>query len=399
MRNLAIFKESLKMSMQNIRNSKMRSFLTTLGIVIGVTAVISLITIVQGVSASIVGQFSDLGAGTLTVNANGTPLKRGLTDTDINNITEIENVAGVSPTVSITGTAVHEGAVEESIAIEGKNQVYFQNNDNIAFGRPLTSLDMSGDVYVCVIDADCAENLFFGKNPIGETMLINGFTYTVVGLQGKDDNLMAAMMGDSSATGKVIIPYKNSLVMSGTANVTSLEVYIKDTNYTDQIIDDLEISLNEAFNDNEDSYYIFNMDSLLETMNSMTDMIATMLAGIASIALLVGGIGIMNMMLVSVTERTKEIGLRKALGAEPSRIQLQFLIESVFLSLLGGIIGVILGLLISYVAAVVMSTTFTISGGAIGLGVGFSAAVGIIFGWVPAKRASELNPIDALRSE
>ena len=128
-------------------------------------------------------------------------------------------------------------------------------------------------------------------------------------------------------------------------------------------------------------------------------MMGTMLGAIASIALLVGGIGIMNMMLVSVTERTKEIGLRKALGAEPGRIQLQFLIESIVLSLVGGIIGIIFGVLISFVAAMALETTFSISWGAIGIGFGFSAAVGIIFGWVPAKKASELNPIDALRSE
>jgi putative ABC transport system permease protein len=140
------------------------------------------------------------------------------------------------------------------------------------------------------------------------------------------------------------------------------------------------------------------MDSLVETMKATQSMLTAMMGGIASIALFVGGIGIMNMMLVSVTERTREIGLRKALGAEPSRIQLQFLMESIFMSMLGGVIGVVLGLLISYCAALVMGMAFVVQPGAIILGVGFSAAIGIIFGWVPARRASQLNPIDALRS-
>ena len=137
----------------------------------------------------------------------------------------------------------------------------------------------------------------------------------------------------------------------------------------------------------------------METMNSIQTTMSTMLGGIASIALLVGGIGIMNMMLVSVTERTKEIGLRKALGAEPARIQAQFLIESIVLSVIGGLIGVVLGLLIAFGASVALDSTFSISFSAIGLGVGFSLAVGVIFGWAPARRASKLNPIDALRSE
>jgi len=143
---------------------------------------------------------------------------------------------------------------------------------------------------------------------------------------------------------------------------------------------------------------VINLESLLDTMNTMMGMMTTMLAGIASIALLVGGIGIMNMMLVSVTERTTEIGLRKAIGARPGSIQQQFLLESIVLSLIGGVIGIIVGLSISALLAMVMDTAFTIFPSAIALGVGFSGAVGIIFGWMPARKASKLNPIDALRS-
>ena len=393
-----ILKQSIGMSRQNIKGNKMRSFLTTLGIIIGVTAVIALITIVQGVSDNVMGQFENLGAGKLVVSITGTSLKTGLSDSDIAKIEAIDNVAGVSPTVSTTSKGARNGEVDD-INVEGKNGTYFLNNNNIISGRALTHAEMAGDVYTCVIDKDCAKRFFFGENPVGKKLKVGGYTYTVVGLEGDDANLMSTMMTTSSDGGTVKIPYKNALKMTGSANINSIEIYIGDTQFSDQVTNDLKKVLNQAFNDKDDSYSIFNMDSLLDTMRSMQNMMTTMLAGIASIALLVGGIGIMNMMLVSVTERTREIGLRKALGAEPKRIQMQFLIESIFLSMIGGIIGVGLGLLISYVAAVMIKIDFVIQPGAIILGVGFSAAIGIIFGWVPARKASELNPIDALRSE
>jgi len=164
------------------------------------------------------------------------------------------------------------------------------------------------------------------------------------------------------------------------------------------VIDDAEVILKRAFNYKDRIYSVINLESLLDAMNTMMGMLTTMLAGIASIALLVGGIGIMNMMLVSVTERTTEIGLRKAVGARPSSIQIQFLLESIVLSLIGGLIGIALGLSLSALFAMLMDMAFTIYPFAIALGVGFSGAVGIIFGWAPARKASRLNPIDALRS-
>ena len=160
----------------------------------------------------------------------------------------------------------------------------------------------------------------------------------------------------------------------------------------------MEGVLDGIFNYKDDTYTIINMESMTEAMNLMTSMMTSLLVGIASIALVVGGIGIMNMMLVTVTERTTEIGLRKALGAEPGQIQMQFLIEAIILSLLGGVIGVLVGLSVSYVICVNTDITFSLNTFAIALGVSFSAAVGIIFGWAPARKASNLNPIDALRS-
>ena len=191
--------------------------------------------------------------------------------------------------------------------------------------------------------------------------------------------------------------------MSVMKNVTSVEVYYDESVDTSALEDRLTQCLNTIFDVTDDTadsaYSISSVESLVETMSTTETLLSTMLGGIASIALLVGGIGIMNMMLVSVSERTKEIGLRKALGAQPYRIQLQFLIESITLSLLGGLIGIILGEITAYAATTVLGTTYSVSYGAIALGAGFSAAVGVIFGWMPARRASALNPIDALRSE
>lgn len=400
MPSMSIIKQSIKMSLQNIKSNKMRTFLTTLGIIIGVAAVIAMITIVNGVIDTVMGQFSSLGAGTLSVTINGSALKSGLTETDLQNLSELDNVAGISPSVTIRTSAARGTDFLDNVSVEGKNDYYFQKGDLISYGRGLTKSDVENESYVCIIDQDLADNLFLGENPIGQQVIVNGIRYTVVGLEGTDNSLMSAMaiMG-ASTDGTIIIPYTNAMKMAGSSSITSLEIYITDTERTDELTNDVEAVLYKAFNENEDCYSTFSMDSLLDTMNKMMSTMTYMLAGIASIALLVGGIGIMNMMLVSVSERTKEIGLRKAMGATPGRIQLQFLLEAIVLSLMGGIIGVILGLIISFVGAQLLDTNFTISMSAIALGVGFSAAVGIIFGWAPARKASALNPIDALHSE
>lgn len=396
-----MIRESIKMSWQNILSNKMRSFLTTLGIIIGVTSIIALITIVEGVTGEVTNQFASLGAGKIIVQAYGTPLKQGLSDSDLEKLMAIENVSGISPTLTVNATVVRNKTLEEKVSIDGKNEIYFKNNsDLIIRGRALNILDMENKNKVTVINQALEEILFFGENSIGKTIQINGITYQVVGVLDEGaitdvNSMMAAGMGSD---GKAVIPYTTAMRIAGVNNISSLEVLVTDTDKADEVISNVELVLNEAFNYKDDSYSIINMDSLIDMMKTMTGMMTSMLAGIASIALLVGGIGIMNMMLVSVTERTTEIGLRKALGAEPKRIQLQFLIESIFLSLLGGLIGLVLGLSISWLVASMIDIQFVISTGAIVLGVGFSAAVGIIFGWAPARRASNLNPIDALRS-
>ena len=400
-KRLTLWKESLRMSAMNIWNSKMRSFLTVLGIVIGVMAIIALITIMQSATNEVTEEFKAMGTGRLVVNASGTALKQGLNATDMQNIAAIPHVAGVSPGLSTTVTVKSDHTWVEDVTLDGYNEVYFHRNPELVFrGRALNILDVRSRNTVALVDATAQKNLFYGQDPIGQTLYIQGFAYRVIGVLSDADNsdVMAQAQGGDTDGGRVILPYTTAMTLTGTRNIVSLSVYVEDTVYTDTVQTQLESELNAAFNYKDDSYKIVNMESLLDTMDTMLSMMTMLLVGIASIALLVGGIGIMNMMLVTVSERTTEIGLRKALGAEPGQIQLQFLIESMILSLSGGVIGVALGLAVSYLFSVIANLAFVVSPSAIVLGVGFSALVGIGFGWAPARKASTLNPIDALRS-
>ena len=398
-----MFIESIRMSLENIASNKLRSFLTILGILIGVTAIISLITVMQGAIDEVNKQFNALGAGKLLVQVPGTVLKRGISDNDLQLLEQIENINGISPSVTAVASAQGNGIIEENVRVEGRNELYFRYTpDLINRGRELNILDMDGYSNVCIIDEELTDILFFGEDPVGRALILGGKEYTIVGMTNSETvsifGLMSAFSGVSS-NGVVTVPYRNALKMTSNPRISAMEVYLSDVDVTEEVIESIEAVLNEIFNYRERSFSVLNLDSLLDTMKSMQNMMTALLVGIASIALLVGGIGIMNMMLVTVTERTREIGLKKALGAEPMLIQLQFLIEAIVLSVIGGILGTIVGLLISFVAAVMIDMAFTISISAILLGVGFSALIGVLFGWSPARQASMLNPIDALRTE
>lgn len=399
--SLSMLGESVRMSLDNIRSNKMRSFLTVLGIIIGVMAVIALMTIVNAVTNTITEQFTAMGTGKLTVQATGTALKHGLTESDLNELRALDNVADVDPKASLTATVSSGDAFIENMSIDGYSDVYFrkQGDSFISRGRALNILDMDSVNRVCVIDSKASSKLFSGSDPLGEHISIGGIEYLIVGTLSDDSDadVMSQAMG-LSEDGRIIIPYTAAKKQAGQRNVISLDVYVDDTDKMDDTVTAVEAVLKSAFNYKDDSYTVINMESLLDTMDTMMGMMSNVLAGIASIALLVGGIGIMNMMLVSVTERTAEIGLRKALGAQPFQIQMQFLIESFVLSLIGGLLGLIVGVIVSYIVVTSMGATFVMSRDAIALGVGFSAAVGIIFGWAPARKASRLNPIDALRN-
>nr|AHF25837.1 permease family protein [uncultured bacterium Contigcl_1149] len=396
-KSFIMFRESVSMALDNIRNNKVRSFLTLLGIMIGVMAVITLITTVSGVTGSITSSFSSMGVGTLTVQVSGSDSKSGVTPEDLQVITNLDSVDGVSPTVNLNGRVSYGKNVQTGKTTSGKNAYYFTANpDMIVQGRALNFTDDDNSTYVCVISQDLVDEFFLGKNPIGETLYVAGLPFTVVGRYKEDSGGGVASIFMGSAD--VIIPYTTAMKVNNSDEVTSFTVYLKEGVESDAAQSEIEDAMDKLFDYEEDCFTVSSMESIEDTMNSMATMLSSLLAGIASIALLVGGIGIMNMMLTTVTERTTEIGLKKALGAVPGQIQSQFLMESFLLSMIGGLTGAVFGLALSFGLCKLLGTSFVFNGGAILLGVGFSAAVGIIFGWAPARKASKLNPIDALRA-
>ena len=392
-----MLRECVSMSVRNICSNRVRSFLTVLGILIGVTAVIALITTISGVSGSLSSSFTSMGAGTLSVNVSGSDLKDGMTDADLNALTEMDIIDGLTPSVSLSARVSRGGSYDTGVSISGKNYYYFRiNDDTVTRGRTLNTIDEENTSFVCLIDSDMVEAFFYGVDPIGETLYIDGVPFLVVGLFSGDDSASIADMMSGNAD--ILIPYTTALKMNNASVVTSFTVYLADGIDSETAADQIETEMDAMFSYEDDCFTITTMSGVEDTMESMLSMMSALLAGIASIALVVGGIGIMNMMLTTVTERTVEIGLKKALGALPWQIQAQFLIESFLLSMIGGVAGVLLGILLSLILCRAMGTDFVISVGAIVLGVGFSAAVGILFGWAPARKASRLNPIDALRS-
>ncbi len=394
---LVMIGECVRMSLDNIRGNKVRSFLTLLGIMIGVTAVIALISTVSGVSGSLASSFNSMGAGRLSVSVTESDLKSGMTPEDLAEVTALDSVEGVVPSVSLNGRVSYGKTVETNVSVSGRNAYYFQSNpDMILQGRALTFIDDDNSTYVCVISQEMVDTFFFGVNPLGETIYISGIPFTVVSRYEEDAGGGVASM--FSGNPDVLIPYTTAMRINNTREITSFTVYLREGADSETAAAEIEERMDILFDFEDDCFTVIAMTSIEETMEPMMSMMSTLLAGIASIALIVGGIGIMNMMLTTVTERTAEIGLKKALGAIPWQIQAQFLIESFLLSMIGGLLGVVFGLGLSYALCNVLETAFVLNTGAIVLGVGFSAAVGIIFGWTPARKASKLNPIDALRA-
>ena len=395
---LIMIQENVVMSIDNIVGNKTRSFLTMLGIMIGVMAVITLISTVKSVSGSLTSMFEDLGANALTISLSGTEEKRGITTEELATIEGLPQIAGTIPTISTRAHLVYDGRIsEDAMNVSGKNAYYGRiTKDLLLRGRLLNALDDRDRTWVCMVSEDVVKELFFARDPLDETVYVDGLPFTIVGLfDAEKDTSIASLMG---GTADVIIPYTTAMRLNSTNVVSGFTAYMSEGIQSAQAQRAVEEALDPMFSYEEDAYAITSMESIQKSMEDMLGMMSTMLAGIASIALVVGGIGIMNMMLTTVTERTMEIGLKKALGAMPWQIQLQFLIESFLLSLMGGVAGILLGLGVSFGLAKLLSADFVLSWGAVSLGVGFSAAVGIFFGWAPARKASRLNPIDALRA-
>lgn len=396
---------TVRMSFANLRANAMRTFLTMLGVIIGISSIIALLTIGQGVTDSVIDQLSGLGGNRATVAIADRTVKRGFTEEELSRFAAIEGVAGVSPI--LRGTRVltltpeltnskFDGVHVTARQVMGANDYYFSTytkNAGMYLGRSLSADDVRCRTNVCVLGYELWQKLYGNYSPIGEVIKVNNTECTVVGVMNKLVGL------DVSGNNALIVPYTTAVETFAMGLPSSFDAVIEQGEDSDEVILRIrELCASLLNSANGKGYTVANQEELLDMVLTITDLVLGMLAGIAVIALVVGGIGIMNMMLVTVSERTAEIGLRKALGARPSVILLQFLTESCIISLFGGVMGVAFGIGVSYLASVLIGYPFVYQPTTILLAVFFSFFVGVVFGLLPARRAARMNPIEALRA-
>lgn len=386
------FVNILKGSLKNIVNNKLRSFLTMLGLVIGIASVIVLVGIGNGTSNQVTSQVQKLGADILTLKINSDDASLEYSQIDV--INKLNNIENVAPYKNVSGT-VKRGDVASSRAnIIATTAEYMDvTNLNISKGRVLSEIDLENNSKVCLLGNDIAENLFSLSNPVGQSIKIDGDNYTVIGVL----TAVGSSMG-SNIDEIIMIPFTTAKYLGSDTSINNLYIKVTDENKIEQATSILESYITSSLGITTDDFSVSSQDSMLETMDNINNTLSLLLGGIASISLIVGGIGVMNVMLVSVTERTKEIGIRKALGAKRLDILMQFLIEALVLCIFGGIIGVLLGIGIGLLLGK-MGYTFSPSTGIVAIAFLSSALIGTVFGIFPANKASKLNPIDALHTD
>ena len=385
-------RQSFKMAISAVFSNKMRSFLTMLGIIIGVLSVTLLISIVQSGTGTITDAMSTLGGDQITVSISDSDKR--LLYYELDELRANENITAVVPYISGRSVA-KAGNNSKDITVYGVTKEYFAVNDlKLTKGRFLSELDREYSLQVCVIGAEVEKELFGNTNAVDRTVRIQGKDFRIVGVLEEEDEY--AM---NSSNERVFIPLTNAQRIFRQMGITNIILTSQSKETLRRAQSFTADFLKSKFSE-KDSYTIINMSDIMDIMGTVMNTLSLMLGGIAGISLLVGGIGIMNIMLVSVTERTREIGIRKAIGAQRSDITIQFMIESIFISLMGGIIGMVLSIIILSVLNVfVTEVTFVISPSVALLALSFSIAVGLIFGIYPANKAAKLKPINALRYE
>lgn len=386
-------KQSFKLALKSILGSKFRSFLTMLGIIIGVAAVIVLVSIVDGFSQDMSSSFESLGTNLLSVTLMGRGGDNKISADDVMEWASENSdvIAYASPTVTASAT-VKNGTENLTTTVYGTSEYYDKiKNYDIESGRFVEYIDIEKRQKVCVIGKYIANELFPTSSPVGESIKINGDKYTVVGVLAEKQD---AEEGGSDDI--IMMPYTTATRLSRMARISNYSFSSTDKDKVEDAKLRLESYLMSVFG-SDDYYSVFNQADSLEQINELSGKLTMILVGIAGISLLVGGIGIMNIMLVSVTERTKEIGIRKSLGGKRRDILLQFVIEAATTSALGGVIGIFFGCGVAYLAGKMFDLTVAISAMAVFIAFSVSVGIGIIFGYFPAAKASKLNPIDALR--
>jgi putative ABC transport system permease protein len=396
-------------ALRALRRNKLRSSLTALGIIIGVASVVAMVAVGNGAQARIEAQVSALGQNLLSIFAgsrrsggvnSGLGSASSMTLADADAIRrEVTDVAAISPEDSTTAQAIANGR-NWSTTVAGEAPDYLKIRDwKLASGSMFTEREVHSTAKVAIIGSKTANELFGPLNPVGQTVRVQGIPFVIIGLLESK----GAGMGGQNQDDRILIPYTTAMKrVTGNKYLRSINVQIVSADRMEVAQQQITALLRQRHRlaaDHDNDFNIFNQKEIADTVSSISRIITLLLGAISGISLVVGGIGIMNIMLVSVTERTREIGIRIAVGAQSGDIRLQFLIEAITLSLLGGIIGVLFGVGASRLVAVVANFNAIVSAGSILLAFGVSFAIGVFFGFYPAHKAAALDPIDALRYE
>ncbi len=382
-----------KLAFNNIRSNKLRSGLTMLGLVIGIASVIILVGIGNGAVGSVQDQVSSLGADVLTVSINNSDTT--LDYEDLEGLTSLSLIDSATPYLAVSATVSRGSETSSQTSLIATNANYLTvMGYRLAKGRTISEIDIENCSKVVIIGSDAAEDLFGLTDPLGETVKIDGDHYTVIGVLEPTGSSMGNNVDDM-----LLMPLTSVKYLGGATGISNLYLKAESEDAVEEAAGEVEMYLARTYALSvDDDFSVSTQESTLEAMADITNTMSLLLGGIAGISLLVGGIGVMNVMLVSVSERTKEIGIRKSLGAKRTDILKQFLIESLVLSLFGGILGIIVGIIGGF-AAEIFGVSFVPGVGVILIAFSVSAAVGLVFGIFPSYRAAGLRPIDALKQE
>ncbi|MGV1915715.1 ABC transporter permease [uncultured Agrobacterium sp.] len=402
-----MFFETVRLAMRAISRNMLRSFLTVLGVVIGVAAVIAMVTIGNGTTAQVKSELSRLGTNMLFLRPGqfgpgraSVDAKR-FTDSDVQAIREqISGVRAVAPLNRSSAATVIYGGKNHQTSVVGTTNDYLIAQDwTIALGREFLPAEDRGGQIGCIIGETVRQELFGSSDPVGQTIRVSNISCPVIAVLGRKGQ--SGLGDDQDDT--VIMPLKiHQRRIGGTTTISSIMVSAQDGVSTAKVQSDLENLLRERRRiglGRQDDFTVNDMAQIASAMTGTTTLLTGLLGAVAAVSLLVGGIGIMNIMLVSVTERTREIGIRLAIGALEKQVLTQFLVEAVMLSAFGGIAGILTGLALAYSVVSFLGVPFVTSPTIIAIAFAFSAAIGVVFGYFPARRAASLSPIEALRHE